>query len=67
MYPDGTHGRRVNSACQGAFSRFRAKPHDRWATDSTWDFLVGELSADADAAGELDWLVGVDSSINRTR
>ncbi len=51
----------------GAFSRFRVKPHDRWATDRTWDRLLGELSADADAAGELDWLVGVDSSINRTR
>jgi hypothetical protein len=49
----------------GAFSRFRAKPHDRWATDSTWDRLLGELSADADAAGELYWLVGVDSSISR--
>jgi hypothetical protein len=34
---------------------------------STWDRLLGELSANADAAGELDWLVGVDSSINRTR
>jgi hypothetical protein len=66
MYSDGMHGRRVNSACQ-VHPHDAAKPHDRWATDRTWDRLLGELSADADAAGELDWLVGVDSSIKRTR
>ncbi len=41
------------------------KRHDRWAANGTWDRLLTELSADADAAGELDWVVSVDSSINR--
>jgi transposase len=41
------------------------KRHDRWAADGTWDRLLTEVSADADAAGELDWVVSVDSSINR--
>ena len=41
------------------------KRHDRWAADGTWDRLLTQLSADADAAGELDWVVAVDSSINR--
>jgi transposase len=41
------------------------KRHDRWAGDGTWDRLWSELSADADAAGELDWVVAVDSSVNR--
>jgi transposase len=41
------------------------KRHDRWAADGTWDRLFTEVSADADAAGELDWVVSVDSSINR--
>lgn len=41
------------------------KRHDRWASDGTWDRLLSEFSADADAAGELDWIVSVDSSINR--
>lgn len=35
----------------------------RW----TWDRLVIEVSADVDAASELDWVVAVDSSINRAR
>jgi len=41
------------------------KRHDRWARDGTWDRLLTEVSADADAAGNLDWVVAVDSSINR--
>lgn len=41
------------------------KRHDRWAADGTWDVLLAELSADADAVGELDWVVAVDSSISR--
>jgi transposase len=41
------------------------KRHNRWTGDGTWDRLLTELSADADAAGELDWVVAVDSSINR--
>lgn len=38
---------------------------DRWAADGTWDRLLSEFSADADVAGELDWVVSVDSSISR--
>jgi hypothetical protein len=38
--------------------------HDRRAADGTWDRLVTELSVDADAAGELNWVVAADSSIN---
>jgi transposase len=41
------------------------KRPDRWSGDSTWDRLLTEMCADADAVAELDWLVAVDSSINR--
>jgi transposase len=41
------------------------KRHDRWSGDGTWDRLLTEVCADADAAAELDWVVAVDSSINR--
>jgi transposase len=41
------------------------KRHDRWSGDGTWDRLLTEMCADADAVAELDWLVAVDSSINR--
>ena len=43
------------------------KRHDRWSSDGTWDRLLTEICAEADAAAELDWLVAVDSSINRAR
>jgi transposase len=33
------------------------KHHDRWSSDGTWDRLLAEMCADADAAAELDWLV----------
>ena len=39
--------------------------HQRWSTDGTWDRLLAELQADADAAGELDWRVSVDSTAAR--
>jgi transposase len=41
------------------------KRHDRWSADGTWDRLLTGVCADADAAAELDWVVAVDSSINR--
>ncbi len=41
------------------------KRHHRFATDGTWDRLLAALQADADAAGELDWNVSVDSSVIR--
>jgi len=41
------------------------KRHHRFTVDGTWDRLLGRLLADADAAGELDWTVSVDSSVMR--
>jgi transposase len=46
---------------KGAYSRFR-----RWTLDGTWQRLLTAVQADADAAGELDWLVtAVDSTVVR--
>ncbi|MEU4691663.1 IS5 family transposase [Actinoplanes sp. NPDC023714] len=46
---------------KGAYSRFR-----RWTLDGTWQHLLTAVQADADAAGELDWLVtAVDSTVVR--
>jgi transposase len=36
-----------------------------WAKDGTWHRVLTELQARADVAGDLDWLVGVDSTIVR--
>lgn len=41
------------------------KRHHRFATDSTWDKLLAVLQAEADAAGQIDWDVSVDSSVVR--
>ena len=41
------------------------KRHDRWSGDGTWERLLRAAQADADAAGDLDWLVSVDSSLVR--
>lgn len=41
------------------------KRHRRFAQDGTWDRVLQALIADADAAGEVDWTVSVDSTINR--
>jgi len=41
------------------------KRHDRWSRDGTWERLVTAVQSDADAAGELDWLVSVDSTVVR--
>ncbi|MFI1196821.1 IS5 family transposase [Micromonospora sp. NPDC020750] len=49
------------SSWKGAYSRFR-----RWTLDGTWQRLLTAVQADADAAGELDWLVtAVDSTVVR--
>ena len=46
---------------KGAYSRFR-----RWTLDGTWQRLASAVQADADAAGEMDWLVAaVDSTVVR--
>lgn len=41
------------------------KRHHRFAADGTWDAVLTRLTAEADAAGELDWNVAVDSTIVR--
>lgn len=39
--------------------------HRRLATDHTWDAIQDALTAEADAAGLIDWSVSVDSTIAR--
>nr|WP_245190265.1 IS5 family transposase [Leucobacter exalbidus] len=39
--------------------------HRRMAADGTWDALLGQLMAEADAAGMVDWSISVDSTIAR--
>jgi transposase len=41
------------------------KRHRRFSKDGTWDRIHARLLAQADAAGEVDWRVSVDSTINR--
>ena len=39
--------------------------HRRLAVEGTWDVVLARLLARADAAGEIDWAVSVDSTIAR--
>jgi len=41
------------------------KRHRAWAADGTWDQILEALLVRADAHGELDWSVAVDSTICR--
>lgn len=41
------------------------KRHRRFSADGTWDRVHQALLAHADAAGEVEWTVSVDSTINR--
>ena len=41
------------------------KRHRRFSTDGTWDKVHARLVAEAAAAGEVDWALSVDSTINR--
>lgn len=41
------------------------KRHRRYATDGTWDRVLAQILAEADAAGEIDWTVSVDATISR--
>ena len=41
------------------------KRHATWSRDGTWARLLTAVQAQADAVGELDWLVGVDSTLVR--
>lgn len=45
---------------QSIYTRFR-----RWALDGTFARMLAGVQADADAAGDIDWLVSVDSTIVR--
>jgi transposase len=37
----------------------------RWSADGTWARLLARARTDADAAGELDWLIAIDSTAVR--
>lgn len=37
----------------------------RFDGDGTWDRIHAGILADADAAGKIDWAVGVGSTVNR--
>lgn len=39
--------------------------HYRFCLDGTWDKVLSSLQAEADANGEIDWRVSVDSTIAR--
>ncbi len=41
------------------------KRHHRFSTDGTWDKVLSALLVQADASGEIDWRVSVDSTIVR--
>lgn len=41
------------------------KRHDKFAKDGTWDRLLTALQAQADAEGDIDWKLSVDSSVMR--
>ena len=50
--------------CFGAWQTV-ARWHHRLASDGTWDTILTRLLVDADAHGQLDWSVSVDSTISR--
>ena len=41
------------------------KRFNRWAEDGTWEKLLAEVQKQADAAGKIDWVVSIDSTISR--
>ncbi|GLW71392.1 transposase [Kitasatospora phosalacinea] len=45
---------------QTLYTRFR-----RWALDGTFSRILKQVQAEKDAAGDIDWLVSVDSTIVR--
>lgn len=55
------------AGCARSFGPWQTlwKRHRRYSGDGTWDRIHAELLADADAAGEIDWAVSVDSTVNR--
>ena len=45
---------------QSLYTRFR-----RWALDGTFTGMLRAIQAEKDAAGDIDWLVSVDSTVAR--
>jgi transposase len=41
------------------------KRHHKWSSDGTWDQILAAVIAHADAEGDLDWRVSVDSTVVR--
>jgi transposase len=41
------------------------KRHARFSRDGTWDRVLAGVLADADAAGDIDWQLSMDSTISR--
>ena len=41
------------------------KRFNRWAENGTWEKLSAEVQTQADAAGKIDWIVSMDSTIAR--
>ncbi len=41
------------------------KRFNRWAEDGTWENVLAEVQKQADAAGKIDWVVSIDSTIAR--
>jgi transposase len=41
------------------------KRHARFSRDGTWDRVLSQVLADADAAGEIDWQLAMDSTVSR--
>lgn len=39
--------------------------HRLWSSDGTWERLLQQVQAEADAAGEIDWDISADSTIVR--
>lgn len=39
--------------------------HRQWSADGTWEHLLRQVQAAADAAGDIDWDIAVDSTIVR--
>ncbi|AYG78137.1 hypothetical protein DWB77_06681 [Streptomyces hundungensis] len=39
--------------------------HRMWSADGTWERLLQQVQAEADAVGEIDWDISVDSTIVR--
>ncbi|GAA3117342.1 hypothetical protein GCM10010521_01320 [Streptomyces rameus] len=39
--------------------------HRLWSADGTWERLLQQVQAEADAVGDIDWDISVDSTIVR--